>query len=169
MEVADQDVAARVDAMHLNFDTHISALWAEFLLMKADLDTMVILVNGVLNMVETLQWDCSAPNPSFLPLMADPNIASSVTTLGRRYLNSVFNPSVAPSTNLVSITEASASCPFGCPDAQGTTFTSGQVTAEPVHASPSSVAVLDSPLSAPMQASSLSTASSPPSKAQNLP
>ncbi|KAG2069946.1 hypothetical protein BDR04DRAFT_1118759 [Suillus decipiens] len=150
MEVADRDVTARVNAMHLNFDTCISALWAEFLLMKADLDTTVILIDGILNMVETLQQDHSAPNPSFLPPMADPNIASSATILGRRYLNSVCNPSLAFSTNSVGITEASASHPFGCPDAQGTTFTSGQVTAKPVHAGPSSVSVLDGPSSAPI-------------------
>ncbi|KAG2067704.1 hypothetical protein BDR04DRAFT_1158722 [Suillus decipiens] len=155
--------------MHLNFDTHISALWAKFSLMKADLDTMVILIDGVLNMVETLWQDHCVPNPLFLLPMADPNVASSATALGRRYLNSVFNPLVAPSTNSVSITEASASWPFGHPDAQGTTFTSGQVTAEPVHASPLSVSVLDSPSSAPMQAGSLSTTSSPPSKAHTLP
>ncbi|KAG2072143.1 hypothetical protein BDR04DRAFT_1117191 [Suillus decipiens] len=169
MEVADQDVAARVNAMHLDFDTHISALWVEFLSMKADLYTTVILIDGVLNMVETLWQDHSAPNPLFLLPMADPNVASSAATLGRRYLNSVFNPLVTPSTNSVGITEASASCPFGHPDVQGTTFTSGQVTAEPVHASPLSVSVLDGPSSTPMQADSLSTPSLPPSKAHTLP
>ncbi|KAG2072204.1 hypothetical protein BDR04DRAFT_1117054 [Suillus decipiens] len=147
----------------------VVALAACVAAMEADLDTTVILVDGLLNMVETLWWDCSAQNPLFLLPIADPNVASSATTLGRRYLNSVFNPSVAPSTNSVGITEALTSHPFGHPDAQGTTFTSGQVTAEPVHAGPSSVSVLDGPLSVPMQAGSLSTASSPPSKAHTLP
>ncbi|KAG2365908.1 hypothetical protein BDR07DRAFT_1480799 [Suillus spraguei] len=104
LEVANQDVAARVDVMHLDFDTCISGLQAEFSLMKADLDTMVILMDGVLNMVETLWQDRSAPNPLFLPPMADPNITSLATTLGRMYLNSVFNTSVAPTTNSVGIT-----------------------------------------------------------------
>ncbi|KAG2063091.1 hypothetical protein BDR04DRAFT_1164258 [Suillus decipiens] len=169
MEVADRDVAARVDAMHLDFDTRMSALRAEFSSMKADLDTTVILVDGVLNMVETLQRDRSAPNPSFLPPIADLNVASSVTALGRRYLNSVFNPSVAPSTNSVGVTDTSASRPFGRSDVQGTTFTSGQVTAEPVQAGPSSVSMLDGPSSEPMHAGALSAPSSPPSEAHTFP
>lgn len=104
MEMANRDVDARVDVMHLNIHACFSSLQTEFSSMKADLDTTVILVDGVLNMVETLQQDHSSLNPLFLPPMADPNIASSATTLGRRYLNSVFNPLVTPSTNSVGIT-----------------------------------------------------------------
>ncbi|KAG0697644.1 hypothetical protein DFH29DRAFT_878573 [Suillus ampliporus] len=65
MQLADQNVLARVNAMEQDFDTCISSMCAELLSMQLDVGATVTLVNGLVCLVEKLQQDQVVPNPSF--------------------------------------------------------------------------------------------------------
>ncbi|KAG2353342.1 hypothetical protein BDR07DRAFT_1496442 [Suillus spraguei] len=106
-----------------------------------------------------LARDHSILNPPFPPPMMSQAHGSSATTMGMRYFNGVFGPLVALTPHLVGIGQPSVSTPFGCPDLQGSTFTSGQASSALVHAGPSST---------PASASHFS-ATSPPSATHSLP
>ncbi|KAG1779890.1 hypothetical protein EV702DRAFT_1194642 [Suillus placidus] len=99
------------------------------------------------------------PNLSFLPPTMGPSHGSSATAMGMRYLNGVFGPSVTPNTDSVNIGRPSVSRPFGRPDAQGSTFTSGQESSGSAQAGPSSAPAFPSHF----------TATSPASETNSLP
>ncbi|KAG1770165.1 hypothetical protein EV702DRAFT_1202577 [Suillus placidus] len=159
MEMADRNALTRVDAMELDFDSRICSMSAELSAMQFDVSATVTLVNGLLNMVEKLQQERSVPNPSFLPPTMGPSHGSSATAMGMRYLNGVFGPSVTPNIDSVDVGQPSVSRPFGRPDAQGSTFTSGQESSGSAQAGPSS---------APAFPSHFTTAS-PASETNSLP
>ncbi|KAG0698121.1 hypothetical protein DFH29DRAFT_878203 [Suillus ampliporus] len=146
MQLANQNALARVDAMEQDFNTHISSMRAELSSMQFDVGATITLVNGLVCLVEKLWQDHVIPNPSFPAPVISPANASTATAMGYRYLNGVFGPSVGPLPMSVGVGKPSVSRPFGCPDMQGTTFMSGQVSSVSAPAGPSNT--VPSPASA---------------------
>ncbi|KAG2095125.1 uncharacterized protein F5147DRAFT_778819 [Suillus discolor] len=124
MQMANNNVLARVNAMEQEFDTRISSMRAELSSMQLDVGATVTLVNGLVCLVEKLRQERVIANPSFpLPMLSHGN-ESSATAFGMRYMNSVFSPSAAPTSLSAGVGQTSASRPPGRPDMQGDTFTS---------------------------------------------
>ncbi|KAG0692663.1 hypothetical protein DFH29DRAFT_882187 [Suillus ampliporus] len=65
MQLANQNVLARVDAMEQDFNTRISSMHAELSSMQLDVGATVTLVDGLVCLVEKLRQDHIVPNPSF--------------------------------------------------------------------------------------------------------
>ncbi|KAG1776911.1 hypothetical protein EV702DRAFT_1227857 [Suillus placidus] len=148
-------VAAMIDAMEQDFDSRITSMRAEFTDVQLSFNQMVDVVTGLSNMVEKFRQEHSFPNPSFPPPVMVPTGGSTATAMGVKYLTGVFGPSLAPNAD----SQPSASRPFGRPDVQGSTFTSGQPSSESVEAGPSSGPTIPSDVSV----------SSPASVAPSLP
>ncbi|KAG0695462.1 hypothetical protein DFH29DRAFT_1005438 [Suillus ampliporus] len=137
MQMADQNAIARVDGMEQDFDTRISSMCMELSSMQLDVNTTMTLVNGLVCLVEKLWQDQVVANPSFPALVISHVNGSLATTLGLRYLNSVFSPSVGAIPMSVGVGQTLVSHPFSCPDMQGSTFMSGQASSVSAPASPS--------------------------------
>ncbi|KAG1834618.1 hypothetical protein DFJ58DRAFT_735784 [Suillus subalutaceus] len=157
MEMADRNTLARVDAMEHNFNSCISSMRAEFSDVQLSFNATVDVVNGLANMVEKMRQERSVLNTSFPPPAIGPTGASTATDMGIRYLTGVFGPSVAPNADSVAVSQPSASRPFGRPDVQGRTFTSGQPSSESVQAGPSSAPPIQCDLSVSCPASTTSS------------
>ncbi|KAG1865935.1 hypothetical protein DFJ58DRAFT_724324 [Suillus subalutaceus] len=157
MEMADHNTLARVDAMEHDFDSRISSMRAEFSDVQLSFNATVDVVNGLANMVEKMRQERSVLNTSFPPPVIGSTGASTATDMGIRYLTGVFGPSVAPNADSVAIGQPSASHPFGHPDVQGRTFTSGQPSSESVQAGPSSAPPIQCDLSVSCPASTTSS------------
>ncbi|KAG1828769.1 hypothetical protein DFJ58DRAFT_848923 [Suillus subalutaceus] len=157
MEMADRNTLARVNAMEHDFDSRISSMRAEFSDVQLSFNAMVDVVNGLANMVKKMRQEHSVLNTSFPPPAIGPTGASTATDMGIRYLTGVFGPSVAPNADSVAVGQPSASRPFGRPDVQGRTFTSGQPSSELVQASPSSAPPIQCDLSVSCPASTTSS------------
>ncbi|KAG1862828.1 hypothetical protein DFJ58DRAFT_725311 [Suillus subalutaceus] len=157
MEMANCNTLARVDAIEHDFDSHISSMRAEFSDVQLSFNATVDVVNGLANMVEKMRQECSVLNTSFPPPAIGLTGASTATDMGIKYLTGVFGPSVAPNADSVTIGQPSASCPFGRPDVQGSTFTSGQPSSESVQAGPSSAPPIQCDLSVSCPASTTSS------------
>ncbi|KAG1775255.1 hypothetical protein EV702DRAFT_1236345 [Suillus placidus] len=155
MEMADHDTQARIDAMEQDFDSRITSMRAEFTDVQLSFNQTVDVVTGLSNMVEKFRQERSFPNPSFPPPVMVPTSGSTATAMGVKYLTGMFSPLLAPNAD----SQPSASCPFGRPDVQGSTFTSGQPSSESVEAGPSSESVQAGPSSGPAIASDVSVSS----------
>ncbi|KAG2029401.1 hypothetical protein BDR03DRAFT_1018448 [Suillus americanus] len=137
MELANSTTITRIDVIEHDFDARISSMRAEF-------STMQLNFNGMEGIVV---------NPSFPPPMMAPTAGSSATAMGMRYLTDVFDPSVAPTANLVGVAQALASRLFACPDVQGSMFISGQPSYESAQAGLSSAPAVQSQFSVSLAAS----------------
>ncbi|KAG1832629.1 hypothetical protein DFJ58DRAFT_847963 [Suillus subalutaceus] len=157
MEMADHNTLTRVNAMEHDFDSRISSMRAEFSDVQLSFNAMVDVVNGLANMVEKMRQERSVLNTSFPPPAIGPTGASTATDMGIRYLTGVFGPSVAPNADSVAVGQPSASRPFGRPDVQGRTFTSGQPSSELVQVGPSSAPPIQCDLSVSCPASTTSS------------
>ncbi|KAG0693560.1 hypothetical protein DFH29DRAFT_881371 [Suillus ampliporus] len=120
MQLADQNMLARANAMEQDFDTRISSMHAELSSMQLDVGATVTLVDGLVCLVEKLQQDHVVPNPSFPAPVIGPANASTATAMGYRYLNghhvhiwtSVFGISTrGPSNTVPSPASATHSLP----------------------------------------------------------
>ncbi|KAG1836548.1 hypothetical protein DFJ58DRAFT_734902 [Suillus subalutaceus] len=122
MQMANENALARMDVMEHDFDTRISSMCAELSAMQLNVGATVTLVDGLVGLVEKLQQEWVLPNPSFPPPTMRQGNESSATALSMRYLNSVFDPSVAPIPLSVGINQTLASRTFGRSDMQGSTL-----------------------------------------------
>ncbi|KAG1870088.1 hypothetical protein DFJ58DRAFT_722991 [Suillus subalutaceus] len=157
MEMANRNTLARVDAMEHDFDSCISSMQAKFSDVQLSFNATVDVVNGLANMVEKMRQEHSVLNTSFPPPAIGPTGASTATDMGIRYLTGVFGPLVAPNADSVAVSQPSASHPFGRPDVQDRTFTSGQPSSESVQAGPSSAPPIQCDLSVSCPASTTSS------------
>ncbi|KAG2138392.1 hypothetical protein DEU56DRAFT_945524 [Suillus clintonianus] len=147
-------LTSRLDAMENDFETRIASMRAEMSQLQYEFAFSAETVRGLSGMVEQVRQERVAMNHVFPPPRMSHIGGSTASQLGRRYLPSVFGPSVPPTG------QSSASAMVGRPDMQGGTFTSGQAEMESTIAGSSSV---------PGQAGADVSSSSPVSAARSLP
>ncbi|KAG1816499.1 uncharacterized protein BJ212DRAFT_1480941 [Suillus subaureus] len=117
MDLGNEIVLARVDAMEKDFEMYISSMHVEVSGVQHQLAITVLSIDGLVNMVKKLQQAHAATNPLFpAPLIS--NLGATMATtqvqaMGMQYLNGIYGPS-------------------------GNTFTSGQATSISALAGPSS-------------------------------
>lgn len=177
MELADRNVLGRMDTMQREYRTLISSMRAEFSVLHIDVNQALNAVHGLADMLEMFRQTQVAANPSFPAPTISQAEHPTVTAFGRLFLNSVFDPSVAPIPVAAAAGEPSVSRPFGRHDTVGSTFRSGQGSSVSAVAGPSSapavvassVSAVANPSSAPAVVASHSAVPLPASSATSIP